>query len=665
MKYGCFKSISFLLVFVLLILAVGTSSETAAAQTNCDKAYFISDVTIPDGTNFSGGTTFTKTWRLLNNGTCTWTTSYSLVFYNGEKMGGPDSVPLTVNVEPGQRVNISVTLTAPSTPGTVRGYWMLKNSSGGVFGIGTTGSTPFWVKINVLKPFIIAYDFTLAPCSATWHYNGGPIPCPITRDRDKIYGYMEKYDNPILEDGLAAGKPGLLYIMEDGYSKYIQGVFPVMDIFPGDHFQATIGCEGGAVGCYVKYRLEFMNPKTRGLTTIWSTYEKYDGKNTSVDIDLSKFAWKKGQLVLSVYSYGPGKGDRALWVAPQIARQVDVVPVPVTMSPTPTPVPTKTHGPSCTDRAKFVADVTIPDWTTFAPNAPFTKTWRLMNVGTCTWTTSYTMVFFSGNQMSAPEVNPLPFNIVPGAMVDLTLNLVAPATPASYLSSWVLKNEKKVNFGIGTNYDTAFHAAIKVAGTPLPTVTPSPFPSLTLFPAIISPTVVPPTSVPTTSIPPTSIPPTVVIPTLVPPTAIPSNMYLNSKYDFSLIMPAGSSWIILSDNRARIALPFTAGTNLSEKYLDVVVTEGGTSCKAIGFSNPPSTASYIMINGINFFVESGTDSALGNVYDWISYSTVHDNACISASFVLHSVNNGAPVFDKVAESVAFQNVMTTFVWIDP
>ena len=225
MKYGCFKNLSFLLVFVLLILAAGAPSETAAAQSNCDKAYFISDVTVPDGTSFSGGSTFTKTWRLLNNGNCTWTTSYSLVFYSGEKMGGPDSVPLSVDVAPGQRVNISATLTAPSTPGTYRGYWMLKNTSGGVFGIGTTGSSPFWVKINVLKPFITAYDFTLAPCSATWHYNGGPIPCPVTRDREKIYGYMEKYDNPILENGLAAGKPGLLYIMEDGYGKYIQGVF--------------------------------------------------------------------------------------------------------------------------------------------------------------------------------------------------------------------------------------------------------------------------------------------------------------------------------------------------------------------------------------------------------------------------------------------------------
>jgi hypothetical protein len=123
--------------------------------------------------------------------------------------------------------------------------------------------------------------------------------------------------------------------------------------------------------------------------------------------------------------------------------------------------------------------------------------------------------------------------------------------------------------------------------------------------------------------------------------------------------------IILSDNRARFALPFTGGTNLTEKYLDVVVTEGLASCKATGFSNPPTAASYVMINGTNFFVENGTDSALGNMYEWNAFSTVHNNACISINFVLHSVNNGAPVFDKIAESGVFQTVMSTFGWTNP
>jgi len=519
------KTLSLILVFTFLVLSVGAPSRNVAAQTYCDWAKYVADVTVPDGTSFSAGTAFTKTWRFKNIGSCTWTTGYSLVFSSGEKMGGPDSVPLASSVAPGQTVDISVNLTVPSAAGAYRGFWQLKNASGAVFGIGTTASSAFWVDIKVLKPFITAYDFTKDFCSATWHYNGGPIPCPATRDRDKIYGYVEKFDNPTLEDGTAAGKPGLLYIMEDGYSKFIQGVFPQMDIFSGDHFQATIGCEGGAVSCYVNYRLEFMNSVTRGVTTIWSAYEKYDGRYVNIDIDLTKISYKgKGQLVLSVYSYGSGKGDRVLWVAPRLVRQVDVVPITPTPGPSPTAVVVKTPVTTCTDRAKFVTDITVPDWTTFAPNAPFTKTWRLMNVGTCTWTTAYTLVFFSGNRMGAPEINSLPGSVAPGGTIDLSLNLTAPSTPASYQSSWILKNEKKVNFGVGSNYDKAIYAAIKVAGTPVATATTQ---STIIIPAATS-------------------------------TAVPSNAYVNSKYGFTFTMPANSALTNFSDARARVSLPFAA-----------------------------------------------------------------------------------------------------------
>src|SRR5271157_1067465 len=51
--------------------------------------------------------------------------------------------------------------------------------------------------------------------------------------------------------------------------------------------------------------------------------------------------------------------------------------------------------------AQFVADVTVPDGTTLAPGATFTKTWRLENIGNCTWTTSYALVFSSGSAMGA------------------------------------------------------------------------------------------------------------------------------------------------------------------------------------------------------------------------------------------------------------------------
>ena len=37
------------------------------APAGCDKAAFVADVTVPDGTLFTAGTTFIKTWRLKNS----------------------------------------------------------------------------------------------------------------------------------------------------------------------------------------------------------------------------------------------------------------------------------------------------------------------------------------------------------------------------------------------------------------------------------------------------------------------------------------------------------------------------------------------------------------------------------------------------------------------
>jgi hypothetical protein len=115
----------------------------------CNMASFVSDVTIPDGTSIMTGATFTKTWRLRNTGSCTWNTSYSLVFDRGEKMSGPDAQPLAGSVAPGQTADISVSLTAPNTPGDYRGHWRLRDGSGVLFGL-STGS--FWVDIKAVAP---------------------------------------------------------------------------------------------------------------------------------------------------------------------------------------------------------------------------------------------------------------------------------------------------------------------------------------------------------------------------------------------------------------------------------------------------------------------------------------------------------------------------------
>lgn len=118
-----------------------------------DSIEYIKDVTFPDGTRLDDGDSFTKTWRLRNNGNCTWTRDYNLVFLSGYRMGGLVVNPLRSVVEPGQIVDLTVDLKAPDDYGTFWGYWMLRNARGEIFGLGDDANLPFWVKI-VVEPEI-------------------------------------------------------------------------------------------------------------------------------------------------------------------------------------------------------------------------------------------------------------------------------------------------------------------------------------------------------------------------------------------------------------------------------------------------------------------------------------------------------------------------------
>ena len=103
----------------------------------CDRGNFEEDITYPDNSLVQPGAEFIKTWRLKNTGTCTWDAGYAIVFDRGDALGGPPSAPLTSGtVPPGQTADVSLTLKAPTDPGTYQGFWKLRNPAGQVFGLG-------------------------------------------------------------------------------------------------------------------------------------------------------------------------------------------------------------------------------------------------------------------------------------------------------------------------------------------------------------------------------------------------------------------------------------------------------------------------------------------------------------------------------------------------
>ena len=110
-----------------------------------DSMQYVSDVTVPDGTVMSPGQIFYKTWRIRNNGTCPWDSSYRLVFVQGDAMGGS---PVSVNgtVSPGYNYDMTIYQIAPTQPGYYQGWWQMVNGKGVAFG------PRIWVAITVPSP---------------------------------------------------------------------------------------------------------------------------------------------------------------------------------------------------------------------------------------------------------------------------------------------------------------------------------------------------------------------------------------------------------------------------------------------------------------------------------------------------------------------------------
>lgn len=107
--------------------------------------------------------------------------------------------------------------------------------------------------------------------------------------------------------------------------------------------------------------------------------------------------------------------------------------------------------PAPREDARFVADVTIPDGTRFQPGSPFTKTWRVKNTGATEWDERYALVFRDGEKMGGPDRVNLPGRVAPDSEVDISVPLVAPATPGTRVGRWRLQNPGGQTFGFGNS----------------------------------------------------------------------------------------------------------------------------------------------------------------------------------------------------------------------
>lgn len=309
-------------VVVATATSIPTFTPTPLVQ---DKAAFVKDITVPDGTTFTGNTEFKKTWQLRNVGNTTWNSDYSLVFSSGNAMNGKASYSLPGQVKPGETIDISVELKAPEKDGEYTGKWFLRNGNGVIFGLGNKAELPFWVKINVVNyqsesipSEKYPLDFTAKICDANWDssYDGVRLPCGS--NSGSTDSYVSVLMQPEFENSYKDDERTIKMHISGKKGSWMQGFYKPYTVQSGDFFKTIVGCAKSNSSCDAVINLDI---KIDGgnVQNIGKWIETYDEKVTSIDINLNDYVGKNVEFILGVSNRSDGTSD-IYWLTPRIVH---------------------------------------------------------------------------------------------------------------------------------------------------------------------------------------------------------------------------------------------------------------------------------------------------------------------------------------------------------
>ncbi len=87
-----------------------------------------------DGTIMKRNQRFTMSWTVQNTGSATWDPNHvDLIYLSGARMGAPKIADLPNGVATSQSVTLTLTMTAPSTPGDYKSVWALQQGKSNNF----------------------------------------------------------------------------------------------------------------------------------------------------------------------------------------------------------------------------------------------------------------------------------------------------------------------------------------------------------------------------------------------------------------------------------------------------------------------------------------------------------------------------------------------------
>ena len=103
-------------------------------QSDCvNNLTFLEDITIPDNSFVSFGSTIEKQWLIENSGTCHWNDKYTLRHTGGAGLGAPDVIAL-YPAKSSTQITIQIVFTAPFEEGVYESAWQAFDPNGFPFG---------------------------------------------------------------------------------------------------------------------------------------------------------------------------------------------------------------------------------------------------------------------------------------------------------------------------------------------------------------------------------------------------------------------------------------------------------------------------------------------------------------------------------------------------
>jgi hypothetical protein len=287
-----------------------------------DIALLLGTLSMSPGSEVYAGEKFHVTWRIRNIGETIWNEHYSLVYIGGEAFGQAPALPLSVEVAPGEIIDLTLVLTAPVLSGNYRGEWLLVAPDGEGFGVGYEDPQPLAVDVVVGYHSVDLGDHELRLLfmdysTAQWRDQHGPAFCSASGNIG-VHGFVTRKNEAVFEGENEENEPTLILQPAQGEGGFIEGRFTPYHVTAGNYFTTYIGCLEEGKFCDVSIKIYVQVVGTSSIDLYWEGGQVNDGEWVRIHQPLEKYRDDDIIFIFRVENNGDATGDIVGWLGPMI-----------------------------------------------------------------------------------------------------------------------------------------------------------------------------------------------------------------------------------------------------------------------------------------------------------------------------------------------------------